>query len=748
MNNVFFLKGAFKSHKHPRAMVVPNLPSGSQVSSEHIRRISEQLVEVLEKWKKDPLLGTCLVSVHYNRIIPKTKRITTIFTEGGDKPGDCIRGAKFEDTDFAEGETEFHKRHVFTYEVSIAAIEKSIELLVQSVNIVDHYYYGSISDEDISRINKGQYSFDGISKSAFVGLIVDCNVIHHIEIDEYSQNIPDGSLISLFKVNKPLKTVFHEIGIDITDGRMLDECTVRLFRKEIDQLQSRAPYLIAMLNDFSKYDISPQEQGIVDNPVIQIPSPTDEPVIGVIDTHFDKRVYFQEWVDYHNEMVDAIELDSDDYFHGTAVSSIIVDGPTIDPRLEDGCGRFRVKHFGVAKEKGTGSFEILKKIKEIVKRHSEIKVWNLSLGSLLETSENSISAEAAILDQIQSENDIIFVIAGTNDWGKTGNKRLGAPADSINSLVVNSTSWNGGIVSYARKGPVLGFFYKPDVSAYGGDTGDYMRVCGPLGEARVSGTSFAAPWVARKVAFLIYKMGLNREVAKALLIDAAAGWDRKDGTECMTGYGVVPIHIKDILETREDEIRFVITGTIEEYETYNYTIPVPIQNGMQPFWARATLVYFPYCDRNQGVDYTSTEVDLHFGRVYKEKDRVKIKEINDNKQANEGIEKIYEKDARLIYRKWDNVKYISEKPKKVARPKKTYEAGMWGLRIVTKERGDAKRGKGMQFGTVITLKEMNGINRIDEFIKLCGLYGWLVNPIDINASLELYAKTDDTITWD
>jgi hypothetical protein len=33
--------------------------------------------------------------------------------------------------------------------------------------------------------------------------------------------------------------------------------------------------------------------------------------------------------------------------------------------------------------------------------------------------------------------------------------------------------------------------------------------------------SFAAPWIARKLSYLIDILGLNRELAKALIIDAA-----------------------------------------------------------------------------------------------------------------------------------------------------------------------------------------------------------------------------------
>ena len=37
----------------------------------------------------------------------------------------------------------------------------------------------------------------------------------------------------------------------------------------------------------------------------------------------------------------------------------------------------------------------------------------------------------------------------------------------------------------------------------------------------VSGTSFAAPWISTKLAYLIHVMGLSREVAKALLIGSS-----------------------------------------------------------------------------------------------------------------------------------------------------------------------------------------------------------------------------------
>ena len=120
---------------------------------------------------------------------------------------------------------------------------------------------------------------------------------------------------------------------------------------------------------------------------------------------------------------------------------------------------------------------------------------------------------------------------------------IGCPADSLNSLVVNSVDFRNHSASYTRTGPVLSFFNKPDLSYYGGDgntADEKITVClDDLGAAYVAGTSFAAPWFSHKLAYLIYIMGLSREVAKALLIDSAATWNRKDDISHKTGYGIL-----------------------------------------------------------------------------------------------------------------------------------------------------------------------------------------------------------------
>ena len=255
------------------------------------------------------------------------------------------------------------------------------------------------------------------------------------------------------------------------------------------------------------------------------------------------------------------------------------------------------------------------------------------------------------------------------------------------------------------------------------------------------------------MSYLIDILGLTRELAKALIIDSATGWADRPYNPRLMGYGIVPIKIDDIISTPEDEIKFMINGVSEEYETYNYNIPIPEKNGKQPFVSKATLCYFPSCSRNQGVDYTNTEMDIHFGRLSKtKKGKVKIDCINDNKQSDEGKVLLYEGEARKLYRKWDNVKHIRENIKtakgRQKLPKKKNDNELWGISIKTKERLNASNGNDLKFGVVITLKEVNGVNRIQEFIQQCQFRGWLINTIDIESRIDIYNTAEEEIEFE
>ena len=742
MNSILQLKGRFEQRRGKPGGGKRNLPVDGHVEAKHLLQLINDLKSLQVYWHDHTLIKGALVSVYYTGVVAKSNRIRGLLCRGSSDPNDYIRGAKF-----AGGGS--HIQHVFTYYVSLDIISETISRLMTVYEIINNDYNGDISHADIDALNKShlQYKHQSrLAKTNFINIIVDAFYVDKFAVDFADANEDGDAIVTLYRTDVKTEDIFHTIGIDYLNAKQIDENTVLLRPDEITLLKENAPYLIAMkVRDLR--EMPPEACEISEPDIIHISAPGHEPVIGVIDTPFSKNVYFSDWVTYENMLDDGIELDANDYTHGTEVTSIIVDGPAINPSLDDGCGRFRVKHFGVAKRGRFSSYSILRSIRTAVSQNRDIKVWNLSLGSMLPIKQNFISPEAAELDKIQNEYDVIFVIAGTNGIPGQPTIPIGAPADSLNSLVINSVTRENTPASYHRVGPVLSFFHKPDVSYYGGDAGHPMHVCTPTGEGFVQGTSFSAPWITRKMAYLICKLGFSREIAKALIVDAAAGWNRQDDVSCSIGYGVVPQRIEDIVKTPDDEIRFVLTGTTDAYETYTYQLPVPIYKDKQPFYARATLCYFPKCIREQGVDYTSTEMDIHFGRVKEQNGKAIISAINSNSQGDDGGRHLYEPEARQLYRKWDNVKLISEELKNRAVPRKVYGSGMWGLSIKTKERLKEKNGLGLSFGVVVTLKEMNGRNCIDDFIKLCTLRGWIVNRIDVENQIDIYNKAEEEISF-
>jgi Subtilase family. len=738
MNSLLQLKGHFEQRSNPNRPGPRNLPAGQAINVSHVSDLKMQLSELAAFWADKTLFKKALVSVHYTDVVAKSNRIKDLLSESPKGANESIVGARFDET--GDG-----IKHIITHCVFRDTIKKAVAELDECIQVLNTQFSGKLSVSQIDDINLNRVSINGMAKTKFVSLMVDCFHVEFINIDTDKDPIEERSIVTLYETDVRSSQILRQIGISETKYQQLDDITFVMNPDQFEILKDAAPYLIAMsVSDIAQIPAA-NTNDIDEDPDFSIPKPTNEPVVGVIDTHFYDKVYFRDWVQYHNEQHGEIELKPNDYDHGTMVTSIIVDGPTLNPRLEDNCGRFQVRHFGVAKDGRNNSSSIMRAIKRIVSENKDIKVWNLSLGAELEINKNFISPEAAVLDKIQFENDVVFIVSGTNKRDDDiSNKRLGAPADSINSIVVNSVDFEQTPALYSRTGPVLSFFNKPDVSYYGGTDDDRIVVYASYGKKASYGTSFAAPWITRKMAFLIYKMGLTKEVAKALLIDSAAGWKKNAYNSETIGYGVVPKKIDNIIQCENDEIRFVISEVSELFDTYNYNIPIPVYQESQPFIAKATLCYFPKCSRNQGVDYTDTELDLHFGRI-KGKG---IKSIDNNLQNDEGKYFLKEGRARKLYRKWDNIKLIGEELKDSPRSRKVYDDGRWGISLKTKERLLGNAGKGLNFGLVITLKEINGQNRIEEFIRLCTLRGWLVNKVSVENQIEVYNKADVDVEFE
>ena len=330
MNNVLEMKGKrFVQADKPKGSGGASMNGSKVVTSNHLEKIKESLIHVKQFWDNEMnLFDGVLVSVHYNKIVAKSNRISGLFK--GDKSNNAIVGAKF---------NKQRTKHIITYFLDDKDLEKSIKLLSEANEILCSLFKGTINKnlfEDKSVIFKQKFDNLSMKMSKFKQVIADASYIDDFKVEKPEMEIKQ-SIITLYDVNKDITTLFREIGIDILGSRILDNQTVYLDEKQANKLYLKAPYLVSMSTVDMKNMVPGDFIKEYQNGMMSIPNPSIEPTIGVIDTLFDKGVYFSEWVEYHEMVDNNIPKTDYDYRHGTAVSSIIVDGPNLNPWLNDGC---------------------------------------------------------------------------------------------------------------------------------------------------------------------------------------------------------------------------------------------------------------------------------------------------------------------------------------------------------------------------------------------------------------------------
>ena len=758
-NNILHLSKKFK--KGPRNKLVVTHNIYKDLSLEQIIKLQEDLITIKNQWDKDNTIGDkCLISSRCYGIISKSNRIKRLFHFEGKDANEYMVGARF----VKNGENDYD--HLFTYcfdkRFLINAIN-TLECLKEKFSEIFGDYLLKIDLKDKEKLlTVDLFDKDKLPKTHFLELIQELSYIKRFEIYICDYDVESSSTVTFYNVGKDLWTLLDELGVRITTNNINGDSAL-LNESQYNEIKEKAGYLIAMaISDFTQYDNTfehNKSKVSIEELAKKLPEPNNEPIIGVIDTLFNENVYFSKWVEYKRVLGESVPSHPEDYGHGTAVSSLIVDLPNLNPDLDDGCGHFKVRHFGVCLNRGgVSTFKLMQQIETIIETNQDVHVWNLSLGSEMEVNLNFISPEASILDKLQNKYpNIIFIVAGTNLPVNQSDKFIGSPADTINSIVVNSVRKSDlKPASYSRHGPVLSFYIKPDISYYGGDEDEPILVAYPYDTYETYGTSFAAPLIARKMAYMIDVLKIPRECAKALLIDSTIGWHKKDSSNPVLdkevmykGRGIPPININDIIQTKSDEIRLYIDGISQDYFTYEYDLPVPLNNeDKYPYIARATLCSFPKCSRKQGVDYTDIELEIKFGRtkVTPKPGPSSIVSINNDKQNIDGYF-IRENNARQFYRKWDNVKVMSEKIKSRLTAKKKYDRDNWGIQITYLDR-ISKQKEPVKWGLVITLKAIDGKNRIDEFIQKCILNNWIVNEISVDEKINAYNKAQVDVEWE
>jgi hypothetical protein len=381
------------------------------------------------------------------------------------------------------------------------------------------------------------------------------------------------------------------------------------------------------------------------------------PLVAVVDGGISGK--FDRWVAHRYAGSSVL-----DESHGSGVASLLVAGKALNPGLstfleEDGC-----LLIDLALQPGSpnptlypaGAISLLDhlelQLREITKQYP-LRVINFSLNVERIAEGRKASETARRLDEIARKHDVIFVVSAGNargaemrkEWPKSttsalqnlasaGGDRLYEPADTICNVsvaAVNSLNVRNAVdkapARYSRRGLNLRAA-KPDFAHIGGTYGSPGAPTGLVAydeggtERFVSGTSYAAPLVAKTLASLDRALDYvaPREVLLALLYHNAEVHDpllHKDlisQARQLVGFGI-PRPSADILAESAASFTFVFFEHLSENECFKreFTWPASLvkPGGKCSGRIRATLVSSPPLIYRFGAEAARVNVDFY-----------------------------------------------------------------------------------------------------------------------------------------
>lgn len=354
--------------------------------------------------------------------------------------------------------------------------------------------------------------------------------------------------------------------------------------------------------------------------------------LGIFDGGVSSNHYiFDKYVEEHN--LTESEKEIRDLNHGNAVISMALFGDL--KNLKEGeplpVPTVKVESFRVLpledKSDSVDLYEIIDHIERVAKDRPDIRVFNLSLGPEGPIEDDLISRFTYSLDRLAMDDKRIFIIAVGNSGNKPdGIGRIQAPADSVNNIAVGSYTYNNDKIVRAnyscygdgREGAKI----KPDVVEYGGDDENRLHFLSSEEGVKLyaSGTSFASPVVARKIAEILGYTSIKRILtAKALLIHTAIS--EKNKPDKYFGNGVVLNSYEDMLECSNNKI--TVTFESELLKAKRSIINLPFISNMEfdgKVSVKWTLCVSTSINPNESDDYTDVCIeDVFVPNIHKHK---------------------------------------------------------------------------------------------------------------------------------
>lgn len=491
------------------------------------------------------------------------------------------------------------------------------------------------------------------------------------------------------------------------------------------------------------------------------------PIVGIIDSGISPNdPFLSAWVVGREIFVAEEERD---YSHGTFVGGLIANGRTLnhsDIRFPS-CSSKLVDVVALGRG-GTSEFELISILDDVIPRHPEVSVWNLSLSTQEPISDESFSDFAVKLDALQDEHGTSIILAAGNyetpplrTWRPqelNGMDRICIPSDSVRSIVVGSKAHRDHASSavlanepspFSRRGPGPVALIRPELSHYGGNctsTGDYSQIgvlslnaSGFLSED--VGTSFATPLISTLAANIKSGVvgGASHLLTRALLIHAAAKQEGRTDPFLMQyqGFGTPP-DISTVLGCSEHECTLIFELEIEPGTAFRKAVfPIPPCLYVDDDTVRAdflmTVAYEPELDASFGSEYCRTNIDASLGTVARYVDNKGRERERKKGQVPEDFALIgtgFETDQVRQGFKWSPVKvYRRDRVRGIS-------GELWRLDLSVHYRADHQPRRPARAAMIITIADPEQIQPVyNEMVVQMNLSGWA--PVDLQVQQRL-----------
>ncbi len=434
------------------------------------------------------------------------------------------------------------------------------------------------------------------------------------------KNVPYSGELNIYRINGITNDAFNEL-------------------KDFDGIQ--------LVAEMPTYDITLDE--LTEDITIPIKQPKagiNYPVVGVLDTGIASIPHLQPWL--HSENITYYPDDDVDKSHGTFVAGVLLYGDELEGKEYtgfEGCKLLEAIVMPDTRKQQITEDELVQQIWDAVSRNSDVKVWNLSLGTNREADLYEFSDFAKALDEIQEQNNVLICKSA----GNCTNFKLNAPvsriaksADTVRGLVVGSLAHDKNATDIADKhnpspfsriGRGPSHLIKPDVVHIGGNAGldtsnnvvlNPVKSFSPNGQiAKQVGTSFSTPRITAIISGLdaMLNESFNPTLLKALIIHSAKYPEemKMPIVEKIkhAGFGL-PSNIKDILFNEPNEITLILQDTLEKghfIDILDFPFPQSMVDEDGYFYGEmtVTLVTSPILEVSQGAEYCQSNIDVMIG---------------------------------------------------------------------------------------------------------------------------------------